>query len=135
LAPAAPSGHTHDDNLGLEYRLGTNNRRDPGSFVYTPDVARRNAYRAASAHDVPRAVDWEIAAPGTELFALNHRAYAKCLAWRPDGVAGEIRASRGRIVRIVRLSRSALIVTDFIIPPQEFAAPADLPVAKGYGRL
>lgn len=135
LAPAAPSGHTHDDNLGLEYRLGTVDRRDPGSFVYTPDVNHRNAYRGAPAHDVPRAADWAIAPPGGELFALGHRTIAKCLAWRPYGVAGEIRASRGRIVRVVRLNRTELIISDFIEPPQEFAALTELPVARGYGRL
>src|SRR5665213_517673 len=88
LAPSAPRGHTHDDNLGIEYRLGPLSRRDPGSFVYTPSVALRNAYRAAAAHDVPRAADWEVAPAGRELFDLAHRAFATCLAWRPDGVAG-----------------------------------------------
>lgn len=135
LDPAAPRGHTHDDNLGLEYRLGTAERRDPGSFVYTPDVARRNAYRAAAAHDVPRPADWAVAPPGQELFELDHRAYATCLAWRPDGVAGEIRMPHGRIVRIVRLTRTELIVTDVFEPPQDFAPIVDLAPARGYGRL
>ena len=135
LSPTAPSGHTHDDNLGLEYRLDAVDRRDPGSFVYTPDVKQRNAYRAAAAHDVPRAADWAVAPPGGELFALDHRAYATCLAWRSHGVAGEIRTPQGRFVRIVRLTRTELVVTDCIEPPQEFAALAELPIARGYGRL
>ena len=135
LASAAPSGHTHDDNLGLEYRLGPEERRDPGSYVYTPSVELRNAYRSASAHDVPRAADWPVAPPGSQLFALDHRAFATCLAWRPDGVVGEIRAPWGRILRLIRFARTEIIVTDVIAPARTFAAASGVEPSMGYGRL
>src|SRR5262249_15492188 len=35
-SPAAPLGHTHDDNLAIDYMLGGECRIDPGSFCYTP---------------------------------------------------------------------------------------------------
>jgi len=135
LAPTAPRGHTHDDNLGIEYRLGPLTRHDPGSFVYTPSIALRNAYRGASAHDVPRAADWDVAPPGRELFDLSHRAFATCLAWRPDGVAGEIKAPWGRILRLIRFTRAEIVVTDVIEPARAFASATDLEPSKGYGRL
>jgi hypothetical protein len=133
FASSAPRGHSHDDNLGVEYRLGSIERRDPGSFVYTPSVVQRNAYRAATAHDVPRAAGWAIAPAEKDLFNLDHYAYAKCLAWRQNGVAGEIRAPLGRILRIVRFTTTELVISDFIDPPQDFASTADLPLATGYG--
>jgi len=135
LAPTAPRGHTHDDNLGIEYRLGKLSRRDPGSFVYTPSIALRNAYRGASAHDVPRAADWEVAPPGRELFDLSHRAFATCLAWRPEGVAGEIKAPWGRILRLIRFTRAEIVITDVIEPARAFAPAAEQEPSKGYGRL
>ncbi|HZL59472.1 MAG TPA: heparinase II/III family protein [Stellaceae bacterium] len=135
LAPSAPRGHTHDDNLGIEYRLGPLSRRDPGSFVYTPSVALRNAYRAAAAHDVPRAADWEVAPAGRELFDLAHRAFATCLAWRPDGVAGEIKAPWGRILRLIRFTPIEIVVTEIIEPARDFAPATDPEPSKGYGRL
>lgn len=135
LAPGAPSGHSHDDNLGLEYRLAKLDHRDPGSFVYTPSVKLRNAYRAASAHDVPRAADWEVAPYGKELFVLDHRAFAACIAWRPDGVAGEITAPWGRILRLIRFARAEITVTDVIEPARAFAASSGLEPSMGYGRL
>ncbi len=134
-APGAPTGHSHDDNLGLEYRLGPVESRDPGSFVYTPSVKLRNAYRAASAHDVPRSADWELAKPGRELFVLDHRAFASCLAWGQDGVAGEIQAPWGRILRLIRLTHAEITVTDVITPARAFAAHAGLKPSLGYGRL
>jgi hypothetical protein len=135
LSADAPRGHTHDDNLGLEYRLGGVEFRDPGSFVYTPNIALRNRYRSAQAHDVPRARGASVAAPGSELFDLEHRAFARCLAWRPDGVAGEIDGASGRVLRIVRFSRTKVRVWDCVEPPAVLEAISpDVPTSRGYGR-
>ena len=41
----APLGHTHDDNLAIEYVLGDATRTDPGTFCYTPSRMLRDAYR------------------------------------------------------------------------------------------
>lgn len=47
--------HAHADQLAVEIEIdGVAFARDPGTFVYTPDLAARNAYRSAQAHFVPR---------------------------------------------------------------------------------
>jgi hypothetical protein len=129
---AAPRGHRHDDNLGVEVRLPAAERRDPGSFVYTPSIEQRNRYRAAAAHDAPRANGQTLSKFGSALFDFEQRADARCLYWRADGVAGEA----GGVLRIVRLSPTELSIFDCV----EAAAtledpPAPLPVSFGYGRL
>jgi Heparinase II/III-like protein/Heparinase II/III N-terminus len=133
---SAPLGHTHDDNLSIEYVLGGARRIDPGSYCYTPSVTLRNRYRGADAHDVVRAEGWEVAAPGADLFALEHTAWARCLAWRPQGVAGEIAGPRGRLARAVVLTEDGVDIWDGVDPPNRLRPIApQLPAAVGYGRL
>jgi Heparinase II/III N-terminus len=132
----APRGHLHDDNLGLEYRLGNMAKRDPGSYVYTPSISMRNRYRAAGAHDVPRARGKPIAEPTSELFHLNHRGFARCLAWRQNGVAGEISGAWGRVLRVVKFTPEAVIVWDCVDPPDVLEENnPDIALSRGYGRL
>jgi Heparinase II/III N-terminus/Heparinase II/III-like protein len=133
---AAPRGHRHDDNLGIEYRLNGHECRDPGSFVYTPSVKHRNQYRAASAHDVPRARGQQFARSGSALFDIDEIAYARCLLWRPDGIAGEVAYGRGTVLRIVQVTSEELLIFDCVQPPAELGEHhAALPVSKGYGRI
>ena len=132
----APLGHTHDDNLSVEYVLGGARRIDPGSYCYTPSVTLRNCYRSAAAHDVVRAEGWEVTTPGADLFALDHAAWARCLAWRPNGVAGEIAGPRGRLLRAVVLTEDGVDIWDGVDPPNRLRPIApQLRVAVGYGQL
>jgi Heparinase II/III N-terminus/Heparinase II/III-like protein len=130
----APLGHTHDDNLGVEYVLGSERRIDPGSLCYTPSRMLRDRYREAAAHDVPRAIGWDVAAPGDDLFALQHLAWARCLAWQPNGVAGEISAPHGTIMRALRLTASGIDIYDGVTPPNRLRPlSSQIAVANGYG--
>lgn len=133
---SAPRGHMHDDNLAIEFRFGATECRDPGSFVYTPSVAERNWYRSAAAHDAPRIAGEPLARIGSEIFHVSFSAFAECLAWRPNGVAGEISSSKGRILRILELTEAELIVRDCVDSPA-ILAPVTTPpaVSFGYGRL
>jgi hypothetical protein len=133
---SAPRGHRHDDNLSIEYRLKTGERRDPGSFVYTPSVERRNQYRAATAHDVPRAHGQPLARIGSALFDLEEIGHARCLCWRPDGVAGEVVNPAMRVLRIVQITSQEMTIFDFVEAPAEIDdVSSNLPVSRGYGRL
>jgi hypothetical protein len=131
----APRGHRHDDNLSIEYRLGHAERRDPGSFVYTPSVARRNEYRAASAHDAPRIRGASLVKTGAGLFDLDELAPAQCLYWREDGVAGEVRGPSGTMLRIICLSTDEFAIFDCVTGGEIADVPPPMPVARGYGRL
>lgn len=134
-APAnAPRGHRHDDNLSVEYRLKSVEHRDPGSFVYTPSIEQRNLYRSAAAHDAPRIRNQSL----TEfagLFDLEEAGHARCAAWRPDGVAGEVTSPAGTVLRVLRLSSHELAIYDCVQPPAELAdLSAPVALSKGYGR-
>jgi hypothetical protein len=131
---AAPSGHRHDDNLAIEYRLGANEHRDPGTFVYTPSVKERNAYRAAAAHDAPRQRGIALTKIGANLFTLDEKACARCLCWGPDTVAGEVSGPSGTILRILHFSAQELSVYDCVAPGKIADISPPLPMALGYGR-
>jgi hypothetical protein len=136
--PHAPLGHTHDDNLAVEYVLEGACRIDPGMLCYTPSRALRDLYRSAAAHDVVRAVDWDVARPGAALFGLDHAAWAQCLAWQPTGVAGEVvrRRGGGRLLRAVRLTRGGLEIWDGVHPPDRLRPlESQIEVASGYGKV
>jgi hypothetical protein len=134
--PEAPLGHTHDDNLAIEYVLDVSRRIDPGSFCYTPSRKLRNRYRGAGAHDVPRAVDWDVAAPGSAVFALDHQAWAQCLAFGATGVAGRLAAPSGTLLRALRLTETGFEIWDGVHPPDRLRPIAPpIEVATGYGRI
>jgi hypothetical protein len=134
--PDAPLGHTHDDNLAIEYVLGDASRIDPGTLCYTPSRTLRDLYRSADAHDVVRAADWDVAPAGSALFGLSHKAWATCLAWRPHGVAGEIAAPQGRLLRALRLTETGLEIWDGVEPPDRLRPiKPPIEVATGYGML
>jgi hypothetical protein len=132
---AAPRGHSHDDNLAIEYRLGPHDRRDPGSYVYTPDTDVRNRYRSAQAHDAPRLRGVSLTRFGDRLFDLDEVAHARCLCWRADAVAGEVKGPFGAILRIVRLTGDALEIYDCVTGGTLEEISAAVPVAHGYGLL
>lgn len=134
--PSAPLGHTHDDNLSIEYVLGSHSRIDPGSYCYTPSLATRDIYRSATAHDVVRAVGWELATMGSDPFAMSHVAWARCTAWQEHGVAGEVTAPQGTLRRALRIGGSCLEIWDGVSPPNRLRPLSEpVPVASGYGRL
>ena len=125
----------HDDNLAIEYRFAQDSRRDPGSFVYTPSVTIRNSYRAAAVHDVARVRHAPIAQPGRDLFDLGTRAFASCLAYRPDGVAGEIVGHWGSLKRIIQFAETHVSVWDCVDPPAELDDVSEPPrFSPGYGQ-
>ncbi|MFC1712112.1 alginate lyase family protein [Candidatus Poribacteria bacterium] len=51
--PEAPAGHLHNSRLSFElYMLGGTAIIDPGTYVYTADVAWRNRFRSTAYHNV-----------------------------------------------------------------------------------
>jgi hypothetical protein len=80
-------GHAHNDQLSFELCLGDQPLVvDPGAYLYTPDPAARNAFRATAAHATLQ-VDGREQNPlrSDYLFALEDRAQARALAWETDG--------------------------------------------------
>lgn len=145
-------GHAHNDQLAVEVEIDrVAYARDPGTFVYTADLAARNAYRSALAHFVPRHGDAEpatLAAP----FRLEDRARAQTLRFDDDGFLGCHHGFGETVWRRVRLTADSIEVEDLfggtaigaatavtehrVTAPQQLAAlwNLTLPFSPGYGR-
>ncbi len=145
--------HAHNDQLAVEIEIdGQAFARDPGTFVYTPDLGERNRYRSAMAHFVPRHGEAEPARLDLGPFALEDRAQAR--AQRFDG--GEFVGSHSgfgqRVWRRVLVGEGTVVIEDcrggpvigratrvsehVIRTSAELAAlwHLDLPFSPGYGR-
>lgn len=99
--------HSHADMLHIDISVGTDNFLvDPGTFVYTADLAARNRYRSGAMHNGPRLVGEDLYLKD-DPFAWNERpdvrlerrflgssfCYAKA-GWKREGGSGEARFSR-----------------------------------------
>lgn len=127
-------GHAHNDQLAIELVIdGRVLIRDPGTYVYTPLVDRRNEYRSAAAHFAPRIEGREPGDISAGTFRLKDHAHAKCTFFQ-DGVFVGTHTGYGfRIWRQVKASDDALIVTDWYEGPDELAAWEPPPYSPGYG--
>ncbi|HTH17759.1 MAG TPA: heparinase II/III family protein [Magnetospirillum sp.] len=145
-------GHAHNDQLAVEIEIdGVAWTRDPGTFVYTSDLAARNAYRSASAHVVPRHGADEPArmlAP----FKLENRAQARALTFGDSEFLGGHYGFGEPVWRRVCFGEGGLVIEDCLggpaigadtaveehnpISPAELARlwGLDLPFSPGYGR-
>ena len=81
--------HAHNDLLAFELALGDQPLIvDPGSYVYTPDPAARNAFRATAAHATLRIGDAEQRPIPTDgLFSLRD-VPQRLIAWEPGADGG-----------------------------------------------
>jgi hypothetical protein len=136
--------HLHHDQLALDLIVGGDNLvLDPGSYVYTPLPASRNAYRSLRAHFAP----WPaIALPGSSddsLFAFRNIYRAECLYFQPDGMVGRHVGFGGATFRMVTIENDRLVIRDFsaAVPLERCPFDGDpprfrgLPFSDGYGRL
>lgn len=142
--PKGSRGHFHNDQLSLELALdGRDLITDPGSYLYTPLPARRNAYRSVAAHFVPFAfagIEQESLDDG--LFRLGHRSRSECLYAGEDGFLGKCRTGPHEVWRGIRIEENGIILKDIYKGPLNEATLArleksweSLPVSSGYGRL
>ncbi|MGQ0512043.1 MAG: heparinase II/III domain-containing protein [Betaproteobacteria bacterium] len=126
--------HAHNDQLALELVVdGVELVRDPGSYLYTPDPAARDAYRSAAAHDVPRIAGREPASLADGMFQLRGRTGAHCLYFGRRGFIGTHGGYGEPVWRLVWLSDGELRVED-----RSRAGPLDTqsappPFSPGYG--
>ena len=135
-------GHAHNDQLAVEIEIdGIAWVRDPGTFVYTADLAARNRYRSALAHFVPRHGGAEPAgmiAP----FRLEDRAKADVLRFGADFL-GRHRGFGEVVYRRVTLEDGAILIEDLaggasvadstLVEEHVIASPAQLAALWGLG--
>jgi hypothetical protein len=112
--PRRLTGHAHCDLLCVElHHAGRDLVADPGSYLYTPFPALRNAYRGPLAHFAPLLDGVDPADLRQDLFALPWRMACKRLAFCRLGFIGEI-AGQGQLARrVVEVRAASVRVTDF----------------------
>ena len=146
-------GHAHNDQLAVEIEIdGVAWARDPGTFVYTSDLAARVAYRSVRAHFAPRLGDLEPARLDLGPFKLEDRARA-CAEHFADGeFVGRHHGFGQTVWRRVKVGDGRLVVEDCLggamvgdtthIVEHVVESPAALaalwglavPFSPGYGR-
>ncbi len=147
----AHGAHAHNDQLCIELFLGGIAwTRDPGSFVYTPDLKARDAYRSGSAHFAPRGPR----EPGdfsAGPFRLKDHAHARMHAFNAREFLGAHDGFGETVFRRLRLETDGVVIEDLyggsetgpatriedLAPPSPAALGAlwnlTLPFSPGYG--
>src|SRR6185295_13080693 len=116
-AIAANGSHAHNDQLSLVLAIdGEDWIVDPGSYLYCPPDARRNAYRSVTAHAAPRWPGREPAPLNLAKFFLPDRTKARCLYFGDDGFAGEHVGYGTPVRRIVVLRDDEIAIHDEGLP-------------------
>lgn len=106
--------HLHHDQLSLELVIGGKGvSLDPGSYVYTPLPASRNAYRSLRAHFTPWATFEEGGGGNDGLFVFRDNYRAECLYVQTDGMVGRHFGFNGLTCRIISIEGGCLVVRDF----------------------
>ncbi len=135
---AGLGAHAHCDQLALELMIdGADQVRDPGTYIYTALPKRRNDYRSASAHHVPRSETREPANLDLGEFDLRGAAEGECLYFGPKGFIGRHAGYGEWIYRIVSLEVDRIVVLDFSPNglPVTDPAPNNLAFSPAYGRI
>lgn len=128
--------HAHCDQLGIELVLdGVDHVRDPGTCIYTASMEKRNAYRSATAHHVPRVAGREPANLNLGPFDLRGGAEGECLYFGSKGFIGRHAGYGPWVYRIVALEDDGISVLDFIDGELSLSdpTPLSLPFSSGYG--
>jgi hypothetical protein len=131
---AANGAHAHSDQLAVELAAGgAHPLRDPGTYLYTALPERRNAYRSAAAHCVPRVGGAEPARLDRGLFYLGDLMVGECLYFGPRGFVGVHRAYGEPVHRVVELLPEGVRVRDFGRGVVSAPPVAGLPYSPAYG--
>lgn len=105
--------HAHNDQLAVEIECdGRAFARDPGTYVYTSDLAARNAYRSALAHFVPRCGKTEPARLDLGPFRLEDRARAAVMHFSECEFLGSHHGFGEPIWRRVTIGSDSVTIED-----------------------
>lgn len=107
-------GHAHNDQLAIELNIdGKNWITDPGTYIYTALPERRNEYRSASAHFVPRFNGKEPARLNLNLFRLEETTRARCLYFGEMGFIGMHEGYGRPVWRVVSIEENGVRIFDY----------------------
>ncbi|SHJ53053.1 alginate lyase family protein [Propionispora hippei] len=110
-------GHAHNDQLSIElYMNGKDVIRDPGTYVYTPLLEKRNVFRSTNSHFTPQIPGMEQNGwrPGIwGLFQLDRIADYEVLLFDRSGFVGTHSGFGDKVYRIVEISTRFITVFDY----------------------
>lgn len=135
---AGLGAHAHCDQLAIELVIdGESKVRDPGTYTYTAFPDKRNLYRSALAHHVPRVTGMEPANLAQGVFNLRGAPRGECLYFGPHGFVGRHAGYGAWVYRMVALDSGRIVIRDFSEGGLQIAdpTPAPLPYSQAYGRL
>jgi len=135
---AGLGAHAHCDQLAIELVMdGESKVRDPGTYTYTAFPDKRNLYRSATAHHVPRVMGKQPAKLSQGVFNLRGAPQGECLYFGPHGFVGRHAGYGAWVYRMVAWESGRIVIHDFsesdllITDP----TPAPLPYSQAYGRF
>ena len=109
-------GHAHNDQLSIELSVdGEDWISDPGSYLYTPSVKLRDAYRSIGAHFAPQIDGLEPGRLDLGMFRLGDDAQADCLYVGAKGFIGTHKGYGAPIFRSIVVADNGLDIVDFAI--------------------
>jgi hypothetical protein len=135
---AGLGAHAHCDQLAIELVMdGESKARDPGTYTYTAFPDKRNLYRSALAHHVPRVMGKEPAKLSQGVFNLRGAPQGECLYFGPHGFVGRHAGYGAWVYRMVALEGGRIVIHDFSESGLQITdpTPAPLPYSQAYGRL
>jgi heparinase II/III-like protein len=132
----ADGGHSHADALSFELHMdGRTYRVDPGAYVYTSLPWRRQQFRSAASHGIPRIRGNGIFTNGENVFAPPSDSSSTLVAFDGDGLVGRRESEEGIVFRIIRIYPDRVEVTDLSSDGQPIHVEPLPWWSPGYGRL
>ena len=149
VGQAGNGGHAHNDPLTVEAVVdGVDWLVDPGTYVYTPEPAERDRYRAGGAHNGPLRDDVHLGRLSLGLFRLGDDFRTRLVSADPHCVAARVEGRHGVAAeRAVLIEDGEIVIVDSVelarfmsgaaVVDTPAAARAALggnvPVSPGYG--
>ena len=130
--------HDHYDQLSIELFInGKQVLSDPGSFIYTPLVYKRNLYRSFEAHNGPKFVGIEKYCKPSGMFDLRGSYPAIPLYADQNGFIGRWNIEGFNIYRMIAIENTKIIIIDFTEESLELKNPilCNVQFSQGYGLL
>ncbi|GEM_PF-2448830 len=127
-------GHTHNDRLSIELMVdGKNILLDPGTYVYTSSIQRRNDFRSVKQHNTINVNNKE-QNKFINSFSLQRMAKANIINLDKNYISLYEEYQDVRHIRKILITANAIIIDDYC--NQEFNVNFDLKeYSRGYGKL
>jgi hypothetical protein len=131
--------HKHNDILNLELEIDSKPvLQDPGSFVYTSNIEKRNYFRSTQVHNVPMVSGLEQNRYLNDLagvFNMIRDSKTKLLEISTRKIIAQLITQNTTIIRSVEIKEEGILVTDFCNRKfvQNFSASEYF--SPGYGKL